>query len=305
MSDDYDVLTVCLSPTLQRTLVFASLNLGGVNRAEQQFLSASGKGVNAARVACQVGARARHLCQLGGCQGPLFLDLCAADGIKLITCESGCEIRTCSTLIDRSSGQCTEVVEESPKVAPTAWPRLLDLYKGELAQCRVIVISGKPAGGFPEHAHYELAKLALASDRRLVLDLRAGDLIRCLGLRAAGKIIFKPNLQEFCETFGLEPEKPRMAARHKLTELLAEGCGDFLLTDGPRPAILATNGRIVEIDIGQVDVRNPIGSGDACAAGIAVSLARGFSIEQAARYGLELGTSNAKTLRPGWVLPEE
>ena len=49
----------------------------------------------------------------------------------------------------------------------------------------------------------------------------------------------------------------------------------------------------------KVEAVNPIGSGDACAAGAALALASGASLKEACRAGLELGSRNATTLRPG------
>lgn len=77
------VLTVCLNPTLQRDGDTGStLQVGDVNRATSVLTTASGKGVNVARVLEQLGVCALHLCQAHAAAptAARFLALAAADG---------------------------------------------------------------------------------------------------------------------------------------------------------------------------------------------------------------------------------
>ncbi|HAP56468.1 MAG TPA: carbohydrate kinase, partial [Sphaerochaeta sp.] len=60
------VLTVCLNPTFQNTLRFASFKIGEVNRASEHYLDASGKGMNTARIVSQLGEQSMLLTHLGG-----------------------------------------------------------------------------------------------------------------------------------------------------------------------------------------------------------------------------------------------
>ena len=50
-----------------------------------------------------------------------------------------------------------------------------------------------------------------------------------------------------------------------------------------------------------VKAKNPIGSGDAMMAGIAVGLMRGQSVLDAVRFGAACGAANAMTIEPGFV----
>jgi tagatose 6-phosphate kinase len=51
----------------------------------------------------------------------------------------------------------------------------------------------------------------------------------------------------------------------------------------------------------RVKTKNPIGSGDAMMAGIAVGLVRGQSMLEAVRFGAACGAANAMTTKPGFV----
>ena len=66
------ILVVGLSPAWQRTLTFEQLTPGRVNRANHVSETASGKGVNVARVASILGADVRLLTVAGGTRGRLL-----------------------------------------------------------------------------------------------------------------------------------------------------------------------------------------------------------------------------------------
>ena len=100
-------LTVCLNPTLQKTLRFTSVVRGTVNRTGEHCLHASGKGINVTRVLTQLGKNAVHLTQLGGVMRPLFLSLCEQDGLSVEWVESKSPIRFCYTILTEDDGTVT------------------------------------------------------------------------------------------------------------------------------------------------------------------------------------------------------
>ena len=53
----------------------------------------------------------------------------------------------------------------------------------------------------------------------------------------------------------------------------------------------------------KIQVRNPIGSGDAVTAGVAHALLRGQPLAEALRLGTALGTANCLNLHPGRIEP--
>jgi fructose-1-phosphate kinase PfkB-like protein len=85
-----------------------------------------------------------------------------------------------------------------------------------------------------------------------------------------------------------------------------------LLKNGPQYAVITDGAKSVNVSEkpGQtltmlkpprVAAKNPIGSGDAMMAGIAVGLMRGKSVLDAVRLGVACGAANAMTAEPGLV----
>lgn len=89
-------LVVCLNPTIQKTVFLPGLRENEVNRADSHFTDASGKGVNVARVLCQLGENAVHLTHAGGRFRPLFIELAEQSGMRIEAVAVRSEVRFCS-----------------------------------------------------------------------------------------------------------------------------------------------------------------------------------------------------------------
>jgi 1-phosphofructokinase/tagatose 6-phosphate kinase len=109
-------LSVCMNPTLQKTLCFSGIIPDKVNRTANYRLDASGKGINVTRVLSQLGKKAIHLTQLGGELRALFLSLCEKDDLDICWVESGSAVRFCTTLIaDNEEDRTVTETKTRPK----------------------------------------------------------------------------------------------------------------------------------------------------------------------------------------------
>lgn len=214
-------LAVCLNPVIQKTLVFARVARGEVNRCSEYRVDASGKGINVARVLGQLGREATHLSQLGGPMRDWFLGLCKADGLEPAWVESGSDIRLCVTMIDRAEGSATELVEEARPVGEGTAERLLVEFDRLLPAIATVMISGTKAAGFPPTIMAEFSKRAASAGKRLILDIKGQDLLGCLPFRPA---VVKPNLEELLQTYAPERAASLMASDGEgaMRELIAQ-----------------------------------------------------------------------------------
>jgi fructose-1-phosphate kinase PfkB-like protein len=297
-----------MNPTLQKTLCFSGIVPNTVNRAARHRLDASGKGVNVCRVLTQLGKPAAHLCSLGGSLRPLFLELCAQDGLGVQWVDSGSPIRFCYTLIDEAAGTITEFVEEALPVAPGTEAALLAAYTRLLPAYTTVIISGTKAAGFSDALVPEMARQAVETGRRLILDLRGKDLLGCLPF---GPDVIKPNLFEFASTFA-----PELILRNeviddgevlktRLRELCRDLCVQYrtrvVLTRGSRPVWYAQGEDFAEFPFEPLRAVNSAGSGDAFTAGLAAALDEGASLRDAVARGIHCGRLNAACFKIGVI----
>jgi len=283
-------LTVCLNPTIQKTLRYSSVTPGAVNRTEVHRFDASGKGINVTRVLTQLGKKAAHLTQLGGVMRPLFLSLCKQDGLCVKWAESNSEIRFCYTVLNDSDGSVTELIEESQCVDAETEGRLLKKF--DLTGCRYLIISGTKAAGFSDSVIPVMARRAKEKGIRIILDIKGNDLIECLKLEPD---IVKPNLEEFKATFKTKPAK----------EILLDTAQKYncriILTNGSGKILAAEKNNYYEIDFPAVKAVNTTGCGDAFTAGLASALYDGAGFREAINEGCRCGALNAALEKPGVI----
>ncbi|WP_304224639.1 1-phosphofructokinase family hexose kinase [Gracilinema caldarium] len=310
-------LCVCLNPTLQKTLQFASWQRDQVNRTETYSLDASGKGVNVCRVLTQLGKNALHITQLGGHLRDLFINLCERDRVPLKWAESGSEIRFCYTILDQNDHSVTELVEESEPVGPGTEKRVLELYQNEIkhmseASSRqpTLVISGTKAQGFSSQIIPLMTELAAAQGFRIILDIKGKDLESSLPCKP---YIIKPNLLEFCTTYlpevdvgRVQVDEPYQVSIKALVITQARrlardyGCA-VIISRGSKPIWVIEGDEFYEVPLKAVVPLNTTGSGDAFTAGLASALDDGLSLSAAVQEGLRCGALNASLFRPGVI----
>jgi len=304
-------LTVCLNPTIQKTLRFSSIIPGAVNRTGVHRLDVSGKGINVTRVLSQLGKKAVHLTQLGGVMRPLFLSLCEQDGLSVEWVESESQIRFCYTVLTESDGAVTELVEESEAVSAGTEQRLLEKFDsilGASPDLKCLVISGTKAGGFSDRVIPCMTRKAKEKGLRVILDVKGKDLIE--SLKYAPDVV-KPNLFEFAATFAPDLVKDNdfdvdnAEAREQIKSAVADtarkyGC-KIILTNGSRKILAVDGGKFFEVEFEAVKAVNSTGCGDAFTAGLATALEDGADFHEAIGEGARCGALNASLVKPGVI----
>lgn len=300
----YRFLVVCLNPTIQRTLIFNQFIPGQVNRAKLQWVHGSGKGVNTSRVLLQLGGQVTHLTQVGGITGDQFLEMVKTDGLTIEPLPITQGIRTCTTIIDESSGAVSELVEEGMPVDPHHEDLLFEVYGRLLHTHQAILINGSKAPGFSSDLFPRLVSLAKDHNREVFLDYRGSELLESIQLRPDW---IKINLQEFISTWFPERETIMEGISDQLTstELLTlldiqKNFGiRFLITNGKQPALGLWDQTYRWFEIPKVKGINPIGSGDSVFAGLAWALSQGKDIPRALEFSLDCGRRNYQQVKPG------
>jgi len=311
-------LTVCLNPTLQKTLRFSSIYPGTVNRTGVHRLDASGKGINVTRVLTQLGKNSMHLTQLGGIMRPLFLSLCEQDGLSVLWVESESQIRFCYTLLSGTEstlsdtdGAVTELVEESEPVRAGTEERLLENFDDILARdtdLNWLIISGTKAAGFSDAVIPAMTQRAKDKGLKVILDIKGKDLTESLKYQPD---IVKPNLFEFAAGFapGLIRNNELTALDDIAKEQIKSAVLDMaqknkcriILTNGSREIIAAAADEYFVVEVQPVKAVNSIGCGDAFTAGLASALEDGAGFREAIGEGSRCGALNAALIRPGVI----
>lgn len=283
------ILCLGTTPTVQRTMTFDRLTLNAVNRAATMRESASGKSLNVARTLHTLGQAVLAVGFLGGDSGQLIRTDLDRAGIPHDFIAVAPKTRTCTTVIDIAAGTVTELVEETAPVDPRDYVPLLKIVEANLCRTDVLVLSGSLPPQAPLDFYARCTRLARLSNIPVVLDARGEPLLQAL---AEKPTVVKPNRQELQETvsFPIDDESSMQAA---IRELIHQGPRWAVITDGPRDAIASDGKQFWRITPPTIVAVNPIGSGDALGAGLAMALLEGHDLPTACRLGAACGAANA------------
>ncbi len=292
-------LTVCLNPTVQKTIYIHKYDPGKVIRSNEHFLTASGKGVNVSRVLQQLGHRVMHLTHCGGSMGLVFLRLAGRDNINMTAALCSSETRLCTTVIDKTSDIVTELVEEPEPVESGIDEKIRKLYLKSIKKSHTVIISGSKAPGYSDDLFPWMTEKAKANGARVICDYRGKDLVNTLPFRPD---IIKPNLDEFMELLRTFPDIDKGGFEKTLEFIAAEYQTVPVITDGPKQIVYYSGNSIYKIDPDKVKAVNTIGCGDSLAAGMAAALESGKDIHNAVPEGIRIAGLNAGTKLPGSIL---
>ena len=275
------------------------MQLGEVNRCRAVALSAAGKGGNVARVLQTLRTSCVLLSFCGGETGKLWLEDLRGDGVRVDVVRTRSATRICQTMIDRSSGEITEIVREAPLPTRNEWAALFRRFEARLCQAQLVVISGALMPGARDTVYLDLARLARSRGIPLMIDSQRAGLLKVLSCHP---LIVKLNIHELENTLGrsLGSEKQIVKAARQLIE---HGAQHVVVTDGARNAWLVFRDRTWRLTPPRIRALNPIGSGDAATAGSAYGVVNKYDLLEGMRLGMACGAANALTLTPGDVDP--
>src|SRR5262245_38786060 len=261
--------------TTDRTGTLDELRPGAVLRFTSMTVTAGGKGLNVARAAGALGAPAELVGFVPGRIGAAVADMIAAEGVDFRRVPASGELRS-SLIVMEPGGRTTVINEPGPELGPGEWDAYEDAIAAGLAEHRVLVCSGSIPPGAPRGAYGRLVEIARSRGALAVVDASGAALGEALAARPDAVL---PNLGEAEQLPGngagedvdaAQDAQPRALAAAR--ELVERGAAAAVVTAAAAGAALVDGERAEWLPAPRVVVRNPIGAGDAFAAGFAVAL---------------------------------
>lgn len=285
------ILAAGLTPAWQQILTFDRLHIGEVNRAAEVTACASGKVLNVGSALHHLGANSHTLCPMGGTTGELLRQDFATLGVPAIWINTATNSRVCTTLLDRATGQTTELVENSAALTTEELDAYVAAYAQLVRQAEFVVLSGSLPQATPRDFYTRLLEVTPC---RVLLDVRGPELQACLKYRPW---LVKPNREELAATVG-QPLIDREDLLAAMQSLRNAGAQHVVVSDGPHTLLTAGLEGIAEFPTIAVQTVNPIGCGDCLAAGLAVAAVEQKSWPEIVRFGIATAAENAAHLLP-------
>jgi 1-phosphofructokinase family hexose kinase len=241
-------------------------------------------------------AGARTLAIVGGRPGGAIRREFAELGVSSRWIVSQTPTRVCTTILDRASGQTTELVENAGAISPDELDAFRQAYFEEAARADVVVLTGSLPAGVPTTFYRDLIQ---KTPGRVVLDTQGEPLLAALECRP---FVVKPNREELGRSLSRRLESD--ADLHDaMRDLCRGGAGWVVVSQGKERIWIGSERERLSFVPLPVEVVNPIGSGDCLAAGIAAALARGEEMHNAVALGMAAASENVGQLLPARLDP--
>ncbi|QDV16473.1 Tagatose-6-phosphate kinase [Gimesia panareensis] len=285
------IIAAGLSPAWQQILEVNSLQTGEVNRCQSAQWTSSGKVIN-------VGIAVRHLgtpCETIFPAGGFARELIAAEleqlGVSCRVLPQQSPTRVCTTILDRSTNQTTELVENAQPVTEAELAEFRSEYLRHLKSAQVVVLTGSLPAGTPSTFYRDLL---IETHCPVILDARGPELEAALDEEP---FLVKPNHEELERTLMTElPDTDSLI--QGMQEINGRGATWVVISQGKDTLWATSREHVYRFTPATAEVVNPIACGDSLAAGIAVGVHRGKPVPEAIRWGMAAAADNLTQLLP-------
>ena len=291
------LLTVTMNPAVDKVYQVSNFSVDKVFRAEEMTYTAGGKGLNVARVIDQLDYDVTATGLYGGKNGEYISEEINKIGIKDEFYQINSETRTCINITDPENNTSTEVLEKGPIINNNSLESFFKHFLDLIDDYELIAASGSLPQGVPEDFYGRLIRAAKDKGKKFILD--TSGLYFAEGIKAAPFMV-TPNKEELMKLFS--------ANNNSLTDILK--CLAQLKEMGIElPLVtLGSDGCIVNIDQDyyhlkgpEIDVINPVGSGDSFLAGTMIGLSNNKTKLEAVRQGMACGMTNTQFFKTAVV----
>ena len=292
------IATLTMNPTIDRSSSVGQVIPERKLRCKPPRHEPGGGGINVSRAIHRLGGQSVALYTAGGVTGQMLQDLLGDEGVinhRPIVIEE--LTRQNLTVLEESSGQQFRFGMPGPVLQDAEWQRCLDELAILEPKTGYIVASGSLPSGVPDDFYARVASLAKEMGSRIIVD--TSEVPLRLAARE-GVYLLKPNLRELRQLAGrdLEDEAQQVAAAK---EIVDTGQSEVVIVSlGAAGALLVSSAGHKRLRSPTVPIRSRVGAGDSMLAGIALALARGASLSDAARFGVAAGA--AAVMTPGTEL---
>jgi 1-phosphofructokinase family hexose kinase len=294
------LLIVCPNLAMDRILEVPNFRTTIVQRSVQTTTQPGGKGINAARVFRELGGEVVLTGFVGrDCSAQIAESLKKID-IQYDAVEAFPETRVCTLILD-GRNHPTVINEESMDVDSHAAELLLNVVDKWMPRAAAVLGTGSLSRGLSNDFFRYVLERARSVGKFTALDTTGPALAE--GVQAKPGFL-KLNAPEFAQFSGVSSPRTE-SVRDYLRKFGSDLAHHTAITFGEVGAILHVNGQLWQAAPPQVFTANPIGAGDAFAAGYLHEFLASGDAERSFRCGLAAGASDANSFRPGEVNASE
>ncbi|TDM40911.1 tagatose-6-phosphate kinase [Macrococcoides canis] len=292
------ILTVTLNPSVDVSYPLDNLLIDGVNRAHEVIKTAGGKGLNVTRVLSQINQPVLATGFKGGHLGNFIEDELNALGIKNSFYNIKGDTRNCIAILHERNQ--TEILEKGPIISKDELAGFSRHLQQLLNNIDIVVISGSLPNGIPTNYYSELIGICNAASKPVIIDCSGEPLLKIV--QGTNKpLAIKPNLEELSQLLSETIANETEAIKSALENEIFQDMEWIIVSLGANGALVKKDKRFYKVDIPEIKVINPVGSGDSTVAGFASAYINNKSVDEILKKANVFGMLNAMESKTGFI----
>lgn len=289
------ITTITLNAAMDKTCFLGDLQLGRANRVPVMYCSPGGKGINAARVAHHLGCPVLTTGFVAGLNGSYIEKELSKEGLLHDFVRVEGESRVSLNIIDRFSGQRTEILEHGPVAASDDVLSIKDKVRQVASYSTVIAICGSIPQGVPANLYADFIEIAHQEGAIAILDAEGDALLAGIDAKPA---CLKSNRQKLAAVTG-KPVEEEGEVFDAIRMLLDKGIECVAVSLGERGVVVGMRGGIYRVYAPAVRPVNEAGCGDSFVGALCAGLYKREPLEDCIRLATASGAANALTEEAG------
>ena len=281
------IYTITFNPALDYIVKMDEFNLGHVNRSNNEFVYAGGKGINVSIVLNNLEVKSKALGFIAGFTGDEIERRvrefgCDTDFIKLKEGMSRINVKIKADVESEINGGGPEI---SAEALEELYGKLDTLKSGD-----ILVLAGSIPKTMPTDVYERIMERLKEKGVKFIVDTTGESLLKVLKYNP---FLIKPNHHELGELFGvkLNNKEEVIGYAKKLKDMGAQNVIISMAGDGA--VLINSNGDVTTNNVPKGVVKNSVGAGDSMVAGFIAGYLNSGKIEEGFKLGVATGSASA------------
>ena len=281
------IYTITFNPALDYIVKMDEFNLGHVNRSNNEFIYAGGKGINVSIVLNNLEVKSKALGFIAGFTGDEIERRvkefgCDTDFIKLKDGMSRINVKIKADVESEINGGGPDI---SAEALEALYEKLDTLISGD-----ILVLAGSVPKTMPTDIYEKIMERLQNKNIKFIVDTTGESLLKVLKYNP---FLIKPNHHELGELFGVKLNSKEEVIEYakKLKDMGAQNVIISMAGDGA--VLIDSNGDVITSNVPKGVVKNSVGAGDSMVAGFIAGYLNSEKIEDGFKLGVATGSASA------------
>lgn len=292
------IITVTMNPSVDISYPLETLKINDVNRVENVNKTAGGKGLNVSRVIKQMNGELIASGILGGSLGNYIVEQLNEEKVPNRFLKIEKESRNCIAILHE--GNQTEILESGPTLDDEEGDEYLKLFKELLDEVDVVTISGSLPKGLSLDYYQKLLEMSKDKKAKVLIDT-SGEALKQTLLGEQKPYLIKPNTAELNDLLEQEVTSDIEVLKEALSNSIFDGIEAIVISMGADGAFAKIHNDFYKVSIPEINIVNPVGSGDATIAGLAMGIDKGLSWIDTLKTAMTSGMLNTMEEKTGHI----